>query len=193
MYIKFKIFNNFKMNDIIKFLKTRNVKSPSRSNKYDAGIDFYIPELTPQYLEDFYKKNSCEYVGDINVTDGDDGVKIHIPPQKRVLLPSGIHCQMSEPGRALIAANKSGVATKTGLVFGAQIVDFEYQGEIHLSLINTSDEEVVLTGGMKILQFIEMPVFNSDIEVEEDKSVVDFYLKETTRGANGFGSSDMNQ
>ena len=32
------------MTDTIKFLKVRDVKSPSRANEYDAGIDFYVPE-----------------------------------------------------------------------------------------------------------------------------------------------------
>lgn len=69
------------------------------------------------------------------------------------------------------------------------IVDFEYQGEIHLSLINTSNESVEITAGMKIIQFLEMPVFNSNITVEEGISVDEFYTVETTRGASGFGST----
>jgi len=173
----------------IKFLKTRTVKSPSRANKYDAGIDFYVPEFTDQFIEDFKAKNP-----DILIQP----VSIVLRPGQRVLIPSGIHCQMANPHRALIAANKSGVATKTGLIFGAQVVDYEYQGEIHISLINTNKEIdhsgkglVEITPGMKAVQFLETPIYNSNIEVFDDLTPSGFYAKETTRGAGGFGSSDQ--
>lgn len=176
------------MTDTIKFLKTRNVKSPSRANKYDAGIDFYVPEFTEEFLKDLREKNP-----DIIIQEN----CIVLRPGERVLIPSGIHCQMASPHTVLIAANKSGVATKHGLIFGAQVVDYEYQGEIHLSLINTNKEIhhsgkglVEITPGMKIIQFLEMPIYNSEIEITENISTEDFYKGETTRGAGGFGSTD---
>ena len=167
----------------IKFLKTRDVKSPSRANKLDAGIDFYVPELTDEFVKILREKNPH-----IDVWQHSEiGRHIPLAPQQRILIPSGIHCQMEKPGTALIAANKSGVATKTGLIFGAQVVDFEYQGEIHLSLINTSNVAVEITSGMKILQFIETPVIQSEILIME-MSVENFYKNSTTRGAKGFGA-----
>jgi dUTPase len=176
------------MNEQIKFLKVRDVKSPSRANRYDAGIDFYVPEFTPQFIEDFKAKNP-----DILLQP----VSIVLMPGQRVLIPSGIHCQMFDNDRALIAANKSGVATKHGLIFGAQVVDYEYQGEIHISLINTNKDihhsgqgMVEITPGMKVIQFLEMPIYTSEIEIHDDISLSEFYEKETTRGADGFGSTD---
>ena len=173
------------MTDTIKFLKTRNVKSPSRANKYDAGIDFYVPEFTEDFIIAMEQKNP-----DVIYIPTDEGDYFLLQPQQRILIPSGIHCQMMLPYRALIAANKSGVATKTGLIFGAQVVDYEYQGEIHISLINTSAEDVFIRPGMKAIQFLEMPIYNSDIEITENVSTEDFYKGETTRGAGGFGSTD---
>ena len=41
----------------IKFIKTRDVKSPNRANQNDAGIDFFIPSATPEFINDFIKKN----------------------------------------------------------------------------------------------------------------------------------------
>jgi dUTPase len=176
------------MIDTIKFLKTRDVKSPSRANEYDAGIDFYVPEFTPEFIEALVEKNP-----DIIIQP----VSIVLMPGQRALIPSGIHCQMASPHRALIAANKSGVATKYGLVFGAQVVDYEYQGEIHLSVINTNKQMydsgkgiIEITPGMKIIQFIETPIFNSNLEITENKTVSEFYESETTRGSGGFGSTD---
>lgn len=167
----------------IKFLTTRDVKPPSRANKYDAGIDFYIPNITQEFAEEIKSKNPL--IAD-SIIEG----RIELLPHNRVLIPSGVYCQMEEPNRALIAANKSGVATKNGLIFGAQVVDYEYQGEIHLSILNVSDSIVVLTSGMKILQFLETPIFTSVIEVQSGKEPSNFYSEITTRGADGFGSTD---
>jgi dUTPase len=165
----------------IKFLKTRAVKSPSRANRFDAGIDFYVPEFTPEFVNELKIKNATLEITQFGV---------YLKPGQRVLIPSGIYCQMENNDRALIAANKSGVATKQGLVFGAQVVDYEYQGEIHLSLIYTGDGTCEILPGQKILQFLEMPIFTSEILVSETLSVDTFYKTSTTRGADGFGSTD---
>jgi dUTPase len=175
---------NLNPNSNIKFLKTREVKSPSRANKHDAGIDFYVPEFTVEFLKDLRAKNPD--LDDSQITKQG----IYLNSGHRILIPSGIHCQMTSPGRALIAANKSGVATKTGLIFGAQVVDFEYQGEIHISLIYTGNGTVEILPGMKAIQFLETPIFNSEILISETLSVETFYKTSTTRGADGFGSTD---
>ena len=112
-----------------------------------------------------------------------------LTPLSRVLIPSGIYCQMESPGRALIAANKSGIASNHGVIFGAQVVDFEYQGEIHINVINTSSESVRIYAGQKLIQFVETPIFTSDI-IEID-SLPELYPDgETTRGTGGFGSTN---
>lgn len=172
---------------IIKFLKVREVKTPSRANKQDAGIDFYVPTLTDTYLNDFNKKNPTITIQN-DVINDNANICIIVKPHERILMPSGFHCKMGQ-NRCLIAFNKSGVASKFGLTAGACVVDETYQGEIHLSLINTSNEAVNIIGGMKILQFIEMPIFTSDIIIKET-SLKKFYEKQSERGSGGFGSSD---
>jgi dUTPase len=179
----------------IKFLKIRDVKSPTRAYEFDAGIDFYVPEFNKTFLDDLLDKNES---ADLRMVK-EKGVKyIEIPPQSRIMIPSGIKSRMAKPGRALIAANKSGIATKHGLVYGAQVVDYTYKGEIHLSLINTSSNFIKISGGMKILQFLETPVFNSIVEVFDNTDLADpvdyegeFYNGlQDDRGADGFGSTD---
>jgi len=116
-----------------------------------------------------------------------------LPPHSRVMIPSGIKSRMPNPGTALIAANKSGIATKHGLVFGAQVVDYTYQGEIHLSVINTSTKNVRIYENMKLLQFVETPVFNSNIEiVDYDVGFITKFYDGMLfdRGSDGFGSTD---
>ena len=100
---------------------------------------------------------------------------------------------MSEPGRALIAANKSGIATKHGLVFGAQVVDYTYTGEIHISVINTSTKNVRIYENMKLIQFVETPVFNSIIEIVDENTPAGWCFYNGLlhdRGIGGFGSTD---
>ena len=124
--------------------------------------------------------------------DDDKGLNyILLPPMARVNIPSGVYCQMEEEGRALITHNKSGIASKQGLVFGAQVVDFEYQGEIHLNVINTSSKVVRIYAGQKLLQFIEIPIYTS--KIEEVKSLQDLYEGETSRKDGGFGSTDKEE
>lgn len=129
---------------------------------------------------------------DIIKFDAEKGLAYFLlAPLSRVNIPSGIYCQMAEPGRALIAANKSGVASRDGLIFGAQVVDYEYQGEIHINVINTSSKVVRIYEDQKLIQFLETPIFTSDIE--EVDSLQNLYKKATSRADGGFGSTDKKQ
>jgi dUTPase len=229
------------MTDTIKFLKIRDVKSPSRAHDFDAGIDFFVPTFDASFVKDLKEKNpiiwpkkehysgeGCSmnsatitmagflpagYSSELGVKvkydlrdDNDTQIKFDdaegknyflLAPGSRINIPSGIKSRMALPGRALIAFNKSGIATKYGLVAGACVVDYLYQGEIHLSLINTSTKVVRIYEGMKILQFVETPVFNSDIQITtvdkpdfiEEESQKFYEGMKTDRGKNGFDST----
>ena len=91
-------------------------------------------------------------------------------------------------GYALIAMNKSGVALKKGLMVGACVVDSDYQGEIHLHLVNTSAKSVTIEPGDKLTQFLLIPVDHCSIELVNEPDLFD---DETTRGSGGFGSTGV--
>jgi len=143
--------------------------------------------------------DSVNYSSTIDVSDKNESIikfdeqegKAYFPllPHERLNIPSGIYCLMEEHGRALIANNKSGVASKLGLVFGASVVDTEYQGEIHINVINTSNKTVRIYEDMKIIQFLETPIYNSVIE--EVETLEELYSTESSRGAGGFGSTGI--
>lgn len=230
---------------VIKFLKTRNVLSPTRSYEFDAGIDFYVPKFEANFIKNLKEKNSDMFSklsseNDItfssvsfsiednkskskveyDLSDKNDSVikfdektgknYFLLSPHSRILIPSGIQSRMEKPGRALIAANKSGVASKSGLIFSAQVVDYTYQGEIHIGIINTSLKVVRIYEDMKLIQFLETPIFNSTIEIvdglklndtvdglklkdtlEGQQTIAAFYKGlQDDRGEEGFGSSD---
>ena len=142
----------------MKIQKLRPVKTPNRGTEASAGIDFYVPE------------------------DFETAV---LKPGQSALIPSGIKAQVPR-GYALIAFNKSGVSVKQGLSVGACVVDEDYEGEIPLHMINTSDKDQTIVTGQKLVQFVLIPVGYLDVvEVDELKS------RNTERGAGGFGSTGL--
>ena len=112
-----------------------------------------------------------------------------LPPEKGVSIPSGVHCKMEAPGRMLRAANKSGVSSGLLLDITAEIVDHSYQGEIHIAIKNDSEGDVKIYQNMKLVQFIEMPIFTSEIDIEKDTLPLTFYGEVSERGEGAFGST----
>lgn len=158
----FKLKNgNIQMNNLdIKFSKVRDVKSPVRAHDTDAGIDFFIPE-------DFEKQT--------------------VLPNQSITIPSGIKVSFND-GHALIAFNKSGIVSKKKLIVGAEVVDSTYEGEVHIDIHNIGNVSQTLIPGMKIVQFILMPIMSgSMIETKEE----DLYDSKSERGSGGFGSSGL--
>lgn len=158
------------------YIKVRDVKSPERGTPKSAGIDFFVPNDYP-------------------VTT--------IRPGSDLLIPSGIKMAIKE-NYMLMAADKSGVVTssyavgrcgrtpKPGafgsvVIIGAKIVDEDYQGEIHIHLINVGSEVVTIKPGMKISQFILVPV--SYDELNELQSEEELFPVATERGDGALGST----
>ena len=168
----------------IKFLKVRDVKSPERGTAEAAGIDFYVPNYDPEFIVDLLDKNRFIQYDD---NYAENTIDIVLRPGERVLIPSGIKTWM-EPGTALIAANKSGVASKKGLIFGAQVVDSDYTGEVHINVINTSNNDVKISSGDKLIQFIHTPVLLSRVE-EVSEAEFKALHESSARGEGGFGST----
>ena len=182
----------------LRFIKVRDVKSPSRGNDGDAGLDFYIPEdLT---LQDLVKANSqlmfhseTPEPGKVSLgyNPNNQVQFIYIFPFTRILIPSGIKGLLEPRDSMLMAANKSGISTKQGLIYTAEIVDSPYTGEIHIGVYNTSHKIQVIEAGTKLVQFIHVPIYLT--EPEEVTNNEEFYNDAQywgTRGNNGFGSTN---
>ena len=159
-----------------KFLKVRDVKGPERGSALSAGIDFFIPN-------DF--ENAL-------VMPGDD-----------CLIPSGIIAKIPH-GYMLMGADKSGIATSayaklkcgiklkdgmptSSLIIGAKIIDEDYPGEMHIHVINVGHNDVVLKPGMKIAQFILVPV---SYECPEEVSSFEELNIIKTERTGGFSSTN---
>lgn len=161
----------------MRYCKVADVKSPVRGTERSAGIDFFVPSYTEEFETKFKAKNPSILI------DKDYGISLL--PHERVNIPSGIKAEVPT-GFALIAYNKSGVSLKYGLDVGASVVDEDYQGEIHISLVNTSDTEVKIAFGQKIVQFILVPIFYDDLtECPEELC----FTRNSERKSGGFGST----
>lgn len=108
--------------------------------------------------------------------------KIEIQPNSDYLFPTGLRFEIPI-GYDLVVENKSGISTKKKLDKGANIIDADYRGEIHIHLFNLSNKVQIFEPGQKIAQIIMRPVeYPELIEVENIE-------KNTDRGSGGFGST----
>ena len=144
----------------MKIAKVRPVKTPARGTSLSAGLDFYTP---------------------------DDMEEVVLNPGESVNIPSGIHAKIPH-GYALIAFNKSGIATKKKFLVGACVVDEDYQGEIHLHVINSGNEAQTITPGQKLVQMLLVPVSYDQCE---ECDLENLYTEKTERGTGGFGSTGL--
>lgn len=186
---------------MIKFLLIRDVAAPERE-KGNAGFDFFVPEFNEKFKEDCAKEAEKIPASAVNFLLDEWGKEyIGVKPHGRVNIPSGVksYLTLGMPLSSyglnidLVVENKSGVATKKGLDVGAVEIDPNYQGEIHLSLTNTSDNYLRIYAGDKITQLV--PRVYVDVEPEvvklEDTTEEEFWenFKYNNRGSGGFGSS----
>jgi dUTP pyrophosphatase len=161
---------------VLEFCKVRNVKSPVRGTDAAAGIDLFVPN--DLVAKDIMEKNPF---GGIRLNNKE----ILVDPHARVKIPCGIHFKIDR-GWALIASDKSGVSTKTGLCAIAGIIDSDYQGEVHICLVNTNRDCVTIDYGMKILQLLLVPVaLTYPVEVSSLDAL--YGNVQTQRGNRGFG------
>jgi|TARA_R110000796_G_C14528258_1_gene431564 dUTP pyrophosphatase len=141
----------------MKYTKTREVRSPNRGTPGSAGIDFYIPV----------------------------GFDQKIGPGCSALVPTGIKVNIPD-STMLQVCNKSSIAVKKGLLVGAEIIDFDYQGEIFINVWNVSNLTVTLTSGSKLAQLILVPILFPTLERVEEENL---YEEITSRGDGALGST----
>lgn len=165
-----------------------DVKAPEREYG-NGGVDFFIPNHTDTFVKAFNEKNLPT---NAYLEPTADGTFIVIPEHGRVNIPSGIRSRI-DSNVALEAQNKSGIATKYGLVYGASVIDANYTGLIHLSLLNTTNRAIKLPLGMKIVQFLPRLIDISPIEVYNNISLEEFYkdFEFSNRGEGAFGSTGV--
>ena len=161
----------------MKFMKIREVQTPERATELASGIDFFIPDFSAQFIYDLRSKNdNLQY----------EQSAIHLQPNTSILIPMGIKVNI-DSGYDMVFHNKSGVASKLGLIVGAKVIDSDYQGELYLNLMNVCDKNVELKSDMKIIQGIIRKV--ELWKFERFYNETDLFKNESSnRGDGGFGS-----
>lgn len=174
----------------IEFTKVRDVKSPSRGNQGDAGIDFYVPYLITGDLLSI-AVNGEMYRDGMVIIDAFRSDLVMVRPGGRLLIPSGIRVLLP-PGTMLMAANKSGISSKYGILYTCEIVDHPYTGEVHLGIYNSGHKNFIidLNEGIKLMQFIHLPIIESEMrEIDHEEYEAKAKAMNSTRGDRGFGST----
>lgn len=160
----------------MRYCKVRDVKSPERGTSKSAGIDFFVPNERTNYV---------------------------LFPGQDVLIPSGIKMDIPE-GYMLMGADKSGIVTSRGaclvagrtpkkdafpspVIVGAKIVDEDFQGEIHIHVINVGVSPITIIPGQKIAQFILVPVSYDGLEEVPREEL---FTEKSERGDGCFGSTN---
>jgi dUTP pyrophosphatase len=122
--------------------------------------------------------------------DGDSGFDLRaaiqfscrLGPGDRQIIPSGIRVKLA-PNTELQVRSRSGTSWKQGLVVlnSPGTIDSIYTGEVGIIVINHSRTTMCVEPGAKIAQAVIAPVLRA--------AFVSFVDTETTRGADGFGST----
>jgi len=144
----------------IRFAKTNpSAFLPKRAHPTDAGLDIRMPS----------DKSIVIKAGEQAMVDS--GLKVEVPY-----------------GYMLMAANKSGIATKKELILGAHIIDTFYKGPLIINLHNIGTQDQLINPGDGLCQMILIPIVCAQtLECREDELYKDFELGEI-RGESGFGS-----
>ena len=151
----------------VKFYRLRvNAKLPVRAHRTDAGMDlFYCPN------------------GNRGASMLDNG-DYWLSARSSNLVSTGLKTEIPE-GYMLEIKNKSGIASKRGLLVGACVVDRGYTGEIFVNLHNVTHRNQTLHDGDKIAQAVFVKV-TTEVDLVESE---DIYDKETSRGEGALGST----
>jgi len=103
-------------------------------------------------------------------------------PYQRGMFSTGVTIEMW-PSIVGIIKPRSGLAVRHGLDVLAGVIDADFRGVVKVVLVNLGGDPVEIKRGQAIAQILFMPVLHG-------VTLGDGNLSETTRGGNGFGSTD---
>ena len=158
-----------------------NAIIPTQGSTYSAGYDLYAC-LDENVDKIVIQPHTTEKIG--------TGLAIAIPNGKIVIQPHTT--EKIGTGLAIAIPNgyfgaifaRSGISSKKGLrpANCVGVCDSDYRGEYIVALHNDTDNVQIVEQHERIAQLVVMPYL--ELDFEECKN-----LSETTRGANGFGST----
>lgn len=171
----------------LKYCKIRDVASPCRGTSVAGGIDFFVPtNIDVDTFADKCKITNCHPCYEL---DDNYNIKtITLRPGESVMIPSGIKMKVPA-GYALVFMNKSGIGAKKQLDVLACLVDEDYQGEVHINLVNSGSNVQTVSAGEKIVQGVLLKM-NYAMPEEVQNATILYASTSSERGEGGFGSTD---
>lgn len=108
-----------------------------------------------------------------------------IKPLGRAQIPTGLKVAIPN-GYEIQVRSRSGLAIKKGLIMANSVgcVDSDFRGGICILVLNCSNEDITITKGERIAQFVLSPIEQIDWKSVET-------LDETERGEGGFGHTGV--
>lgn len=106
-----------------------------------------------------------------------------IYPGNRLMIKTGFAWSIPD-GWAGMICPRSGLAHKSGLDKLAGLIDFDFNGEVRVILVNHGDVPVNFAHGDRIAQMVIVPCLTEEVELVES-------LDATERGEGGFGSTGV--
>lgn len=167
--------------------KIRNVRSPEKATSKAAGFDMYIPEYSNDYAKFLSEKNTADKM---IISQDENGFKIILRPHSIVRIYSGIVFDIPD-GFYLKVGNRGSISSKRGIVYTSDIIDTDYTGELFFALLNTTNDNVSVYFGEKIIQVIKTAIdydIPKVVPYEYMKKII--VMKKSERGENCLGSSD---
>jgi dUTPase len=169
------------MSDNFKFFITGNVKPPQRNTGLDAGFDFFVPNLTEQFIKDLTEKNPGQPFrwGLVGAPTNEEelkenkGIFLYLPAGEDIMIPTYVKARFSKDW-CLRISNKSGVAVSQKLIVGAEIVDASYEGVIHIHVFNASNATRFIEFGQKLVQGIPIKINSEEHEIYYDNTIEAF-------------------
>ena len=100
---------------------------------------------------------------------------------------SGIGVYIKDDSLAALVLPRSGLGSNLGIILsnGTGLIDSDYQGELGITLWNTSSEPFIVKLGERITQMVFVPIVQAEFEVVSE------FGETTARGENGFGHSGV--
>ena len=117
-----------------------------------------------------------------NISGNENGPiqRVGIAPHSTIKIPTGWAFQPPE-GYMLQILQRSGLASK-GLIPIGGIIDNDYNSEIVVILLNTSDDYIFVNNGDRVAQMAIRKYYQAEFDIVDE-------LESTVRGGNGFGST----
>ena len=167
-----------------------NVIRPERQTELSACFDIHAhlrgPVISEDRTPEFRKIKMIDRMN--HATEVMPEVTVVVPPNSRALIPTGMVFNI-DSDYSIRVHPRSGLSWKYGvtLVNCEGVIDSDYQEEVFIPLINTTEVPYVIEHGDRIAQF-EIVRYNDTIE---DLTITE---AEPTRKANrvgGFGSTGV--